>query len=262
MVRQVIGQDIILNQTAGVCVSKGWSWAVDGVKCVQIAQGRRELFPTQPGGGPALCASEVIYAGSRVEIGGGKIWGDGSVGAWAAQYVSQYGTLIRGVYGQWDLTHEDDRIATSWGRRGQGVPDALEPLVKEHPIKTASLVQSYEEARDAIVNGYPVTVCSTVGFRMQRDSDGFAAAGPTWPHCMVFVAVDDAFRRPGLLCQNSWGPNWISGPKRHDQPEGSFWVDAETCNRMLSGRSMGGADSFAVSGYVGYPAQKLSHTML
>jgi hypothetical protein len=49
---------------------------------------------------------------------------------------------------------------------------------------------------------------------------------------------------------NSWGADWISGPKRHDQPDGSFWVDADVAERMLRGQ-----DSFAVSGYEGYPAQ-------
>tara|TARA_R110000868_G_scaffold228799_2_gene481762 strand:- start:833 stop:1066 length:234 start_codon:yes stop_codon:yes gene_type:complete len=67
---------------------------------------------------------------------------------------------------------------------------------------------------------------------------------------MIFIGVDDAHRRPGLCCMNSWGPNWISGPKRHNQPDGSGWVDAETCDRMLRVQP----DSYAVSGFVGFPA--------
>jgi hypothetical protein len=76
---------------------------------------------------------------------------------------------------------------------------------------------------------------------------------------MYFVAADDSFRRPGLLLVNSWGPSWISGPTRHDQPPGSFWVDADVVNRMLGMR-----DSYAISGFEGYPklVQQLSHLFI
>ena len=67
---------------------------------------------------------------------------------------------------------------------------------------------------------------------------------------MAFVGMDDEFKRPGLLCVNSWPVNWISGPKRHEQPDGSFWVDAEVADSMLRQN-----DSFALSGFEGYPSQ-------
>ena len=71
---------------------------------------------------------------------------------------------------------------------------------------------------------------------------------------MCFVGVRFG-QRPGLLCLNSWGPSWVSGPKwPPDQPDGSFWVEARVATRMLSGR-----DSFAVSGYEGFPYRPLDH---
>lgn len=240
-VRKITGRDIILNQTVGDCVSQGWAQAADYVACTQIAAGRRERWV-------ALCATEAIYALSRVEIGGNRIRGDGSVGAWAAKAVNQYGTLRRQKYGSIDLTTYSGERARLWGSRG--LPDELEPIARERPIETVSLVTSYNQARDAIANGYPVVVCSQQGFTDRRDADGFMRASGTWAHCMIFVGVDDAFRRPGLLCQNSWGPNWIDGPKRHDQPDGSGWVDADTCDRMLRIQP----DSYAVSGFRGFPA--------
>lgn len=70
---------------------------------------------------------------------------------------------------------------------------------------------------------------------------------------MCFLGV--RFDRPGLLCLNSWGPNWVDGPKwPEDMPEGSFWVDAETAGRMLAGE-----DSFAVSGPDGFRWRDLHH---
>jgi hypothetical protein len=249
--RKVAGRDFCHTQTIGDCVSHGWSLLVDTLKCVQIAAGQREKFTGET-------ATEVMYAGARIEIGRGQCGrGDGAVGAWAAQFASTYGTLVRGVYGDIDLTSYDGNRAKAWGAPGRGVPDALEAILKDHPVRTTSMVQTYEEARDAIANGYPVAVCSNQGFSMARDQDGFARPQGSWPHCMCFIAADDAFRRPGLLCMNSWGPDWNSGPKRNDQPDGSFWVDAATVNRMLAVQ-----DSFAGSGYVGFPSQDLDYDFL
>ncbi len=241
-VRKVVGRDLIHSQTIGDCVSHGFSSAIDTLACCQIAAGLRERFPGEN-------ATEVLYAGSRVEIGrGGCGRGDGSIGAWAARAVTEYGTLARGKYGPIDLTTYSGDRARKWGMPNQGIPDELESILREHPVRTTSMVTSYEEARDALANGYPVPVCSNAGFASTRDKDGFARRSGSWAHCMAFLGVDDASGRPGLLCQNSWGADWISGPKRHDQPDGSFWVDADTVDRMLREQ-----DSFALSGFVGFP---------
>lgn len=241
----VLGRFPVHEQTIGDCVSHGWSLGTDVLKAVQIAAGAREEFTGET-------ASEIVYGGSRVEVGGGRLGnGDGSVGAWAAKAVSEtIGTLIRAKYGNLDLTTYSGATAKKLGRTG--VPDELEPKAREHVVKTVSMVQTYEEARDAIANGYPVPVCSNRGFQSKRDDKGFAKPSGSWAHCMLFLAVDDEDSRPGLLCQNSWGENWIGGPKRHEQPEGSFWVDAAVAEKML-----GEQDSFAMSGFLGFPMQDL-----
>lgn len=235
-------------QEIGDCVSHGFRSCVDVLRCVEIAGGDRELWIAET-------ATEPIYGGSRVEIGGGRLRGDGSVGAWAAKWVSQYGILLRKEYGSADLSVYSGSRAKEWGRKG--CPDELEAEAKQHPVKTVSLVTTYEEARDAIANGYPVAVCSMQGFASTRDSEGFAKARGSWAHCMAFIAADDAHKRPGLLCLNSWGPSWITGPTRHGQPAGSFWVDADVCDRMLDDE-----DSFALSSFVGFPSRKLDHVLL
>jgi hypothetical protein len=244
-VEKVVGNfPVYPAQEIGDCVSHGYRTCVDVLKCVEIAINLESEQWT------AETATEPIYGGSRVEVGGGKIRGDGSVGAWAAKWISEWGVLSRLKYGDVDLTAYSGSRAKQWGNRG--VPDELESVAREHPVKTVSLVQTYNEARDAIANGYPVAVCSNQGFAMTRDSEGFAKAKGSWAHCMAFIAADDEYRRPGLLCMNSWGPDWISGPKRHGQPDGSFWVDADVADRMLRG-----GDSFALSAFDGYPSQEL-----
>jgi hypothetical protein len=75
---------------------------------------------------------------------------------------------------------------------------------------------------------------------------------------MVFVAV--RYQRNGspsdaLLCLNSWGPNWITGPKwPADMPDGSFWVERRVVERMLAQE-----DSFAVGSISGFGWRDLHH---
>lgn len=73
---------------------------------------------------------------------------------------------------------------------------------------------------------------------------------------MCFVGVDDENKRPGLLCWNSWGDDWIDGPTRHGQPAGSFWVDADVADAMLRQE-----DSYAISGYEGFKSQELDYVL-
>ena len=232
-------------QTIGDCVSHGYGKAIENLMAVEILRkGENESFP-------ALCATEWLYGTGRVLVGKGRIGNqDGSLGTWQQKAVREHGTLLRKKYGQHDLTTYSGKRAKDWGYKG--LPLDLETIADEHPVKSTAIVTSYEEARDAIANGYPVAVCSSQGFEMKRDGEGFARPKGKWPHCMYFCAVDDEYKRPGLLCVNSWGENWIDGPKRHDQPNGSFWVDANICTKMLRGQ-----DSFALSNFEGYPSQEI-----
>lgn len=238
-----------LEQVIGECVSFAFARSVDIVSAVEIAlKGEAEKYL-------ADCATEWIYGASRVIQGGGRLRNsDGSLGSWAQAAVKENGTLIRKDYGNGvDLTRHSGERAKDWGFRG--LPFEMEVVADQHPIQDTALVKSYEEARDSIANGYPVAVCSGVGFTMERDSEGFCKRKGSWAHSMAFIAVDDSHSRPGLLCQNSWG-NYLPGPKRHDQPDGSFWVDADTADAMLRQ-----ADSYALSNFKGYPKQvdKLDH---
>jgi len=235
------------KQTVGDCVSQGAAYAVDAVKAVDIVL-NKELERWV-----AETATEDIYAGSRVQIGNGRIRGDGSIGAWAARYVNEYGALPRGKYGNIDLTTYSGSKARTWGRRGAGVPKTLIPFAKKHPVMTVSQVKTYEEVRDLIANGYAVTIASNQGFSSKRDSEGFAAPKGSWAHQMSILAVDDKYKRPGVLVQNSWG-RWNGGPKRHNQPDGSFWVDADEIEYRILERG----DSWAFIGYEGFKAQKLN----
>ena len=227
------------------CVSHGAANAVDILRAIQTATGKGQWL--------AETASEVIYALSRVEIGHGQLGsGDGSVGAWAAEACRTYGTLLRQVYGKYDLTKYDGNRAKSWGMPNAGLPNDLEPAAHEHLVRSVTLVKTWEDLCDAIAAGYPVTVASNQGFTSTRDSEGFARPSGTWGHQMVFWAADDLSPRKGALIENSWGPNWITGPTTYDQPPGSFWADKSVVEHMLAMQ-----DSWAYSDYEGFPPKQL-----
>jgi len=244
---RVMGQKLVPhNQKAPDCVSQGFALGVDFVSAIQIVLERKpEMWKGK-------AATEPIYGGSRVEIGGYTGRGGGSTGHWGAEWISRYGILLRQEYpGGYDFTTYDAQKSVEYGRTG--CPDALEPLTKLHPVKKVAICRSYSDLRDCIANGHPVVVCSNVGFGngkvCRRDSEGFLTRKrKPWMHCMMFGGYDDKYRRPGALCINSWGYGWIEGPTRLEQPAGSFWIDAKTVDYMLRQ-----GDSFALSAYVGYP---------
>src|SRR5574343_445416 len=238
------------RQGIGDCVSWGWAHAADIHLAVMWTIGDSAEFHA--------AATEAIYGGSRCEARGKTFggWSDGSYGAAAAKWIRDWGVVFRQPYDGVALTTYSASRANDWGNYGCGGKDdggRLDAIAKQHPIRDVALVRNFEEAAAAIASGYPVAVCSMQGFASTRDSDGFAAARGSWAHCMCFIGV--RYDRKGLLCLNSWGTSWIGGPKwPEDQPDGSFWVEASVASRMLSG-----GDSFAVSGYQGFPYRALDH---
>lgn len=246
----------------GDCVSHSYALGIDILDSVQISHGK--------GSWRGKVAPEIIYTGGRIEIAKGELAGDGMHGSWAARWCRDYGALLRKPYlnGKYDFSRYSGSKARKWAHIckectewGGGVPDELEALCKKHPVRTVTLVKSWEEARDAIYNGYPVSICSDQGFKeTERDKDGFAEPKygrmKKWYHSMILAGFDDSNKRPGGLFINSWGSDWITGPTRFGQPKGSFWADAKVIDSMLKYE-----DSFAMSNYIGYPRQHLDYKL-
>jgi hypothetical protein len=228
------------RQTTGDCVSHGTRNACDISRAVEIdVEGEREAWI-------ARGATEVIY--------GARGWsGQGMTGSKAAEFVSQIGgILVRQNYkGVVDLSKYNGSLGAGWG--GRGVPDAVIDLANDHQIKTTSLIQTVEEARDALANGYGIAVCSNYGFNSTRDKKGFARQSGSWAHCMAWIACDDTNGDTAFLVQNSWG-KWNDGghPEWGPIPDGSFLIHADVAEGML--RQNG---SYAFSNFNGFPLQKL-----
>jgi hypothetical protein len=191
----------------GSCVGFGFTRGVQDVLLNEIASGEAERWP-----GSEL-APEVVYIGSRVEANGGRSPiqpsrrdpdADGSVGAWAAKFLTEWGVVARGRYGSVDLTKYDPK----WVRANQfkGLPDDIEAAARLHPITTAALVRSAADVWAALGARKAVAFCSRLGFEMSIDRDGFVIPSRKgWGHCWLWRARFNHPRRGRCYVgQNSW----------------------------------------------------------
>ncbi len=225
----------------GSCVSFGTTQALLFSMSVERMSGQSEMVLT-----PCM---EAIYGGSRVEVGGGKLRGDGSIGAWAAKWIKEWGIIPQGVVGEYDLSQYQVNRCREWGNKG--VPDILEPIAKEHPIADFVPVMTFENACKALASGYGINVCSRQGFEMKRDAEGFCKPEGSWAHSMAFIGYQKG-KRPGLFIVNSWGSKTTTGPTPGDFPRSGWWVDASVADRMLRA-----GDSFAYADVKGFPIRKI-----
>lgn len=235
-------------QKTGDCVSHGTRNAIDATRAIEILiKGEAEGFYTKS-------ATEGIY-GSRGHSGQGM-----SCSGAANWVTTEGGLLLRQNYPEIGIDLSDYKtsykLGMGWGR--SGVPREVTAEAAKHRVRTASRIRTIEEARDALANGYGIAACSGLGFESTRDSEGIARRRGSWAHCMAWLGVDaapstvDKYGGPLFLVQNSWGYRWISGPKRHDQPDGSFWITPKDAMSIL--RANG---AYAFSNVDGFPPQKI-----
>ncbi|QDU61253.1 hypothetical protein Pan216_21070 [Planctomycetes bacterium Pan216] len=248
------------DQKIGDCVSQGAANAINYLQCVEIAlHNEREEFRSafQP----------YIYGTSRVQIGGGRLGrSDGSLGVWAADAVRKYGVLAADAP---NVPPYSGDIAKEWGHKGP--PSQFIEIAKEHIVGATARVHSYEEIRDAITNGYPVTIASNQGFQMRAkviDGRLWGIPSGSWAHQMCFVAVDDTVDCPrsaggghgAAYCLNSWGEDAHAPVSEYastdDAPPGGFWVAAPIAGKMAQR-----GEAFAFSAFNGFPAQSVDFSI-
>ena len=249
--KTALGRHVPTRDQGGVgsCVSFGAACAVEYGECVTRVAA---LKAGRPPPDFRDIAQEVIYGGSRVQVGGGRIRGDGSVGAWAAQWCRDYGSVSRGKYDDYDLSRYSEATCRKFG--SGGCPPALVATAKLAPTRSISQVKTVDEAKKALASSYPVTVASDVGFGQSgpytRNAKGQLRASGSWAHQMCLIGYDKA---GGFYCMNSWGEKWVSGPTGPgDPPPGGFWIEEATAARMLAQ-----GDSWAFGDQVGFAARQL-----
>ena len=231
------------QKQVGSCVSFGTNKAVESTMAVEIAlKGEAEEWKD--------IAQEVTYGGSRVEVGNGRIRGDGSVGAWAAEFVRRWGVVARGVYGSVDLSAYSEQRCREYGDKG--VPAELETLAREHPVKDTTLVTTRADAKKMLAAGYGLAVCSNQGFSMTRDANGVCRPSGNWGHCMAIDGYHtDAAGDLWFHVVNSWGPDAHTGPTGWGDPgTDGFWASADVVDGMIAA-----GDTWAFAAVQGFPAR-------
>lgn len=245
--RQVWGDRWYLNQgECGSCVAHGAALACDALMAIDIVRNGK----SKPSGRTDPMS---IYWGSRVEIGGGKLRGEGSVGVWAAEWLKKFGALEQKKYPKVDLSKYDPSVCCG-SQSNRGVPDDLEPIARQFPVKNYAQVKSFDEAVYAVDAGYPVTVASDQGFLMQLDANGFATASGTWNHqmCVVGYELDPT---PCLWIANSWGACYTGGP--------AGWCPAvKKVRKATAERMLRQGDSWALSDFVSFSPKGLDWSVL
>lgn len=248
------GQYRIINQEIGDCVSHAYARAVECALAVEYMQGSAtDWWPVSP---------ESVYAG-RIDTGDAS-WSDGWYGSSASKAVRDYGVLFKRKYegegSGLDLTVYSGQRAKQMGARG--LPKWIYAERKKHLVKEVALITSVAEAKAALANGYPIAICSNVGFEpvpTRRDQNGVATASGSWSHAKCICGYYTIQGRRGeetiYVDFNSWGPNASTGPGGpHDIPGGAFGITEQTMQRILSQR-----DSYAVSGPRGFERRDLDH---
>jgi len=240
------------SQLQGDCVSMGTRNAGMIDYCIDALFGETEYN--------GRFATENIY-GARGHRG------QGANCATLARYVSQEGVggfLVRKKYtskdGKYtaDLSRYNPKLGAGWGPM---TPTWVNEIAAENKALRVFSVKTIDEARDAIAAGFGLNVCSGYGFSSKRNEDGLSEQKGSWSHGQCWCAVDDTdyahqkYNGPLFMIQNSWS-SWNSGPKKYDQPDGSYFIRPSIASKMLNA---GGA--WCIASVRGYNRELVYDTM-
>lgn len=231
--------DVRNQGSVGSCVGHGTARGIEGSYIVECHLGlQTEEFK--------LLSRPVIYGGSRVDVNGGRspFRSDGSVGAWAAKFVSMFGVIDEAKYGKYDLSRYSEDMCRQMG--SAGVPRELLDVCKSHLVAKAAIVTTADDAQKALASGYGIAVCSNQGFSKRRDANGVCSPSGSWAHCMAIVGYRLINGKLYFVIENSWAA-WNTGPKPEGYNDGCFLASADVVHRMLAMK-----DSFAFSGVEGW----------
>ena len=229
------------KQESGDCVSMGCAQAGQYMSVFEIAiRGQEEMFK--------YWYPPFIYGASRVQVGGGRLRGPGSTGAWGATAMMKYGVLFNDDSG---VPTYSKRLADQWGAN-PGPPGTMFEHAKDNLVGSAARLSSVSEIREALINYKMVTIASGRGFQMQPvNYKGHHVFRPEkeWPHQMCFIGwMDEPFAAAYRL--NSWGPN-AHGSPLNGEPAGGAWNLADDIEYEIKKY---GCEVYALSLFEGFPA--------
>lgn len=190
-------------------------------------------------------------------------WRDHGGDGWSCDHAAsvvlkESGMWLRKPYDQFgvDLTRYSGNTAGKWGARNP--PDEIKQFGIQHAIRTATEIDTGDQVRDFLANGYGISSCGGEGWSSSRDENGFSRRQGSWSHALAYIGYDDRdeikqkYGEPLVCILNSWG-KWNSGGRRVlgtsiDIPEGAYWAKWSDAKRRYA---------IAFSSAMGWPAQSL-----
>lgn len=248
-------------QTRGDCVSHSTRNAALTTLACEIAAGKPDEVTGKVEGAPDLpdegrrdgvLSTEAIYW-----------WRDHGGDGWSCDHAAsvvlkESGMWLRKPYDQFgvDLTRYSGNTAGKWGRTSP--PDEIKQFGLQHAIRTATEVNSFEQVRDFLANGYGISTCGGEGWSSSRDENGYSSRRGSWSHALAYIGADDRdvikqkYGEPLVCILNSWG-RWNSGGRRVlgtqiDIPEGAYWAKWSDAKRRYA---------IAFSSAMGWPSKNL-----
>lgn len=247
----ILGEHLpTFRQVVGDCVGAG---AAQAVNYLQLSQMYIRGPPYDRGGFRAVYEPYHYACGRNApECGDGRLnrgrepW-SGSVGSWQAEALRLYGVIPADEPG---LDEYGPSVIKRWAVR---MPDRRWiDIGRLHLVKTIAQVTNADQIRDAICNGYAVTIASDWGGDMRpRTIDGRLVnrRSGSWAHQMCVIGYDGATgREPYWYILNSWGPD-AHGTPPDGAPPGGFWVTRRDIDYIARQ-----GDSFALSNHDGFEA--------
>ena len=180
------------------------------------------------------------YGTSRVYVGGNRIRGDGSTGAWSAQAAKTYGYLPTNVEGlriKASEPLEPDAATTRRFGSSKQEHDKWKDHAEPFKIKNAARVRTAEEAKEMVtVHHLPLTIASGQGFVKRGFDSKYGITlwrpGGAWAHQMRIRGIFSIKGSWFVYVGNQWGANY-HGKVGDGFPLGGFVITFEDFARWV-----------------------------
>lgn len=244
------GFNYAYRQQRGVCVGCGTARAIEDSWLFSVVY--KQVY-----GRVVRVDVASIYAGSRTQrdLGNGRLGnGDGSVGAWAAKWVHDWGALEQREVAGYDLRGLNEKLAVQWGRPGAGVPRKVLDEIGEIEIRCL-FCRTPEDILDAAYAGFGIAYCDRFTFGT-KDKSGVSRLTRPASHCTELIgACVSTSGEPLIGGQQSWGDGSPPGPRTLRYKGGTVQLRKGMCFVPLSEFAEGledGAEAWAFQVVTGW----------
>lgn len=180
------------------------------------------------------------YGTSRVYVGGGRLRGDGSTGAWAAQAAKTYGYLPTSTPGlriKPNEPLEPDAATTRRFGSSRAELDKWKDYAAPYKIENAARVTSADQAKVCMVEKFlPMTIASNQGFVRRGFDSKYGITlwrpGGSWAHQMSVTGIFMIKGSWFVKIRNQWGLNY-HGKVGDGFPRGGFVITFEDFARWV-----------------------------